>query len=84
MKIERDNDKVYSLPLGELDNGEIFEFYDDVWSGVYIKSKQCKLCSMAGDDDDEYCYATRLSDGQIIGFMNDDVVYPLEAKLVIQ
>ena len=84
MKIEKSKEEAYSLTLGELEYGEIFEFYDEVWSGVYIKSKQCKICTMGGDDDDEYGYATRLSDGQIIGFMNDDVVYPLEAKLVIQ
>jgi len=79
MKIEREN--TYTVKLEELDYGDAFECFDEVWSGVFIKCDMCK--ALAYGDDPEDAYGVRLSDGKVIGFLESETVCPIETKLTI-
>lgn len=72
--------------LDNLENGDAFETYDEVWAGVYIKCSQpAYITALNGSDpDDEVTYCTRITDGKIIGFQYDEEVYPVGAELTIK
>lgn len=79
MKIEREN--TYTVKLAELDYGDLFECFDEVWSGLFVKCEMCK--ALGYDDDPENAYAVRLTDGKVIGFLESETVCPVEGKLTI-
>lgn len=79
MKIEREN--TYTVTLGELEPGEAFECFDEIWSGVFIKCEMCK--ALAYGDDPEDAYGVRLTDGKVIGFLESEMVCPITTKLTI-